>query len=86
MASSTQCKHWETVKDREAWCAARSTWGCKESDMTEQPNNNNNKGEDKANLWFMPKECAQDTCKKEKNWAERAGEKRSVDYIKKNSS
>jgi len=63
MASPTQCKLWEMVKDREAWCAACSTWGCKESDMTEQPNNNN-KGEDKADLWFMPKECAQDTCKK----------------------
>ena len=27
------------VKDREAWCC--SPWGCKESDMTEQRNNNN---------------------------------------------
>ena len=53
--------------------------------MTEQLNNNN-KGKEKANLWFMPKECAQDTCKNEKNWAKRAGGKRSVDYIKKNSS
>ena len=31
----------EMVKDREAWCAA-SPRGCKESDMTEQLNNNNN--------------------------------------------
>ena len=23
----------EMVKDREAWCAACSPWGCKESDM-----------------------------------------------------
>ena len=53
--------------------------------MTEQLNNNN-KGKEKANLWFMPKECAHDTCKNEKNWAKRAGGKRSVDYIKKNSS
>ena len=29
------CKLWETVKDREAWCAARSPWSRKESDMTE---------------------------------------------------
>ena len=29
----------ETVKDREAWCAA--PWSCKESDMTQQVNNNN---------------------------------------------
>ena len=27
----------ETVKDREAWCAA--PWSCKESDMTQQVNN-----------------------------------------------
>ena len=53
--------------------------------MTEQLNNNN-KGEEKASLWFMPEECAQHTCKNEKNWAERAGERRSVDYIKENSS
>ena len=30
-------KHWEMVKDREAWRAA--TWGGKESDMTEHLNN-----------------------------------------------
>ena len=85
MASPTRCKLWEMVKDREAWCATCSSWGCKESDMTEQLNNNN-KGEEKASLWFMPEECAQHTCKNEKNWAERAGERRSVDYIKENSS
>ena len=28
-------KLWETVKDREAWHAARSPWSRKESDMTE---------------------------------------------------
>ena len=28
----------ELVMDREAWRAARSPWGCKESDMTEQLN------------------------------------------------
>ena len=26
------------VKDREAWCAVCSPWGCKESDVTEQLN------------------------------------------------
>ena len=31
----------ETVKDREAWCAACSPWCCKESNMTEGLNNNN---------------------------------------------
>ena len=31
----------EPVKDREAWCAACSPWGLKESDTTEQLNNNN---------------------------------------------
>ena len=32
----------EIVKDREAWYAA-SPWGCKESDMTEELNNNKGK-------------------------------------------
>ena len=27
---------WELVMDREAWRAARNSWGCKESDTTEQ--------------------------------------------------
>ena len=26
----------ELVMDREAWCAACSSWGCQESEMTEQ--------------------------------------------------
>ena len=30
----------EMVKDREAWCAACSPWGCKELDTTEQLNKN----------------------------------------------
>ena len=29
----------EMVKDREAWHAAVSPWGCKQSDVTEQLNN-----------------------------------------------
>ena len=33
----------ETVKDREAWHAACNPWGCKEMDMTERLNNNNNR-------------------------------------------
>ena len=33
-------KFWEMVKDREAWRAAVSPWGCKELDMTQQLNNN----------------------------------------------
>ena len=32
---------WETVKDREAWRAARSPWSPKELDTTERLNNNN---------------------------------------------
>ena len=34
----------ETMKDREAWCAACSPWGCKESNMTETLNNRNKLG------------------------------------------
>ena len=34
-------KLWETVKDREAWRAARSPWSPKELDTTERLNNNN---------------------------------------------
>ena len=30
----------EIVKNREAWHAVHSPWGCKESDMSEQLNNN----------------------------------------------
>ena len=28
------CKLQEIVKDREAWCAACSSWGCKEVNIT----------------------------------------------------
>ena len=31
-------KLWDMVRDREAWHAACSPWGCKELDMTEQLN------------------------------------------------
>ena len=34
-------KLWETVRDREAWCAACSPQGCKELDMSSQLNKNN---------------------------------------------
>ena len=34
-------KLWEIVKGREAWCAACSPWGYKESGMTWQLNDNN---------------------------------------------
>ena len=34
-------KLWEIVKDREVYCAAVH-WDCKESDMTEHLNNNEN--------------------------------------------
>ena len=29
-------KLWELVRDRDAWCAVISPWGCKESDVTGQ--------------------------------------------------
>ena len=40
-------KLWEIVKDREEWCP----WGHKESDTTEQLNNNN-KSQTKEPDWF----------------------------------
>jgi len=36
-------KLWEMVKDREEWRTACSPRGCKESDATEQLNNNTSK-------------------------------------------
>ena len=35
MMDMSLSKFWELVKDREAWHAVCSPWGCKESDMTE---------------------------------------------------
>ena len=37
---------WEIVKGREAWSAACSPWGYKESDVTEWLDNNNNMGKE----------------------------------------
>ena len=31
-------KLWEIVRDREAWCARCSPWGCKKSDKIERLN------------------------------------------------
>ena len=35
-------KLWEMVEVREGWCAACTSWGRKEPDMTQWVNNNNN--------------------------------------------
>ena len=51
-------KLWEIVKDREAWHAAATPWGCKELDMTEWLNKNN-KNYRMANLWEPCLTCSE---------------------------